>query len=137
MKIFALLLVIAAMLSGVAYGAEMKIAVTAGGKTLTAKLEDNSASRALFEKLPLTVMMQDLYEREMCHHMKDTLPAERLRSDNYETGDIIYWPPMHSLVILYRQNGERFSRQHLGHIDEGVEFFESTGDIEVTFEAVK
>ncbi|MBQ9897421.1 MAG: hypothetical protein IJM40_08925, partial [Synergistaceae bacterium] len=50
-------------------------------------------------------------------------------------GDLIYWPPMHSFVILYRQNGEKFRRQHLGKVLSGVEIFESTGDAEVLFEA--
>lgn len=57
-----------------------------------------------------------------------------MRSDGYEVGDLAYWPPRHSFVILYEQNGEQFERQHLGHIDSGVEVFESTGDVDVTFE---
>jgi hypothetical protein len=32
---------------------------------------------------------------------------------------------------------KKFSRQYLGHIDLGVEMFERTGDIEVTFEVLK
>ena len=36
-------------------GTEMKIKITAGGRTLTATLEDNPTSRALMEKLPLTL----------------------------------------------------------------------------------
>ena len=65
------------------------------------------------------------------------LPTDHLRSDGYEIGDIAYWAPGGSLVILYAQNGERFERQHLGHIDSGVELFETTGDVNVSFELVK
>ena len=105
------------------------------GKTLNAALEDNPASRELFSRLPMTITMQDLYSREMCYFMKDSLPTGKLVSDNYRVGDLIYWPPQKCLVILYRQNGERFTRQYLGHIDSGVEMFETTGDTEITIKA--
>ncbi|MBQ9418870.1 MAG: hypothetical protein IJU31_00680 [Synergistaceae bacterium] len=132
-KIFAIAFLVLAF-AGVACAEDMNIIITANGKTLSAVLEDNPASRALYEKLPLNVPMEDLYGREMCYHMKDSLPTGKLVSDNYEVGDLIYWPPRHSLVILYKQNGERFQRQYLGHIDSGVELFETTGDTQVTFE---
>ncbi|MBQ3402866.1 MAG: hypothetical protein IJG65_05800 [Synergistaceae bacterium] len=131
-NVFAALMAFVFM-AGCAYAEGMSITITAGGRTLNATLEDNPASRALYERLPLTLRMEDLYDREMCYHLEDALPTGRLVSDGYRVGDLIYWPPRKSLVIMYRQNGERFSRQYLGHIDEGVEIFESTGDIEVTF----
>ena len=45
--------------------------------------------------------------------------------------------PSGSLVILYAQNGEQFARQHLGHIESGVEIFETTGDVDVTFDIIE
>lgn len=117
------------------YAENLRISVKADGKTLTATLEDNPASREFYSRLPLTLKMKDLYEREMCYNLEDALPTGKLVSDNYRVGDLIYWLPGKSLVILYKQNGERFSRQYLGHIDSGVELFEKTGDVEVTFEA--
>ena len=119
-------------MAGCAY-ADMKIIVAIQGKNLYATLEENPASRAFYERLPITVPMRDLYDREMCYNLPYALTTGRLVAGNYKVGDIIYWPPRHSLAILYKQNGERFQRQHLGHIDSGVEVFETTGDIEVTF----
>lgn len=88
--------------------------------------------------MPMTLSMKDLFGREMCYNYgPDALPTDNLRSDRYEVGDIVYWPPVGSFVILYGQNGERFSRQQLGHISEGVEIFETTGSTEVTFELVE
>lgn len=111
------------------------ITITVAGKTLEATLEDNAASRELLERMPFTVPMERLYAREMCHHLgRNALTVERTRADNYEVGDLIYWPPMGSLVILFKQNGERFSRQHLGHISNDVSFFASGADaVDVTF----
>ncbi|MDO4920642.1 MAG: cyclophilin-like fold protein [Phascolarctobacterium sp.] len=118
--------------------ARHKIKITVNGQTLTATLEDNSTTKALLAKMPMTLRMQDLYGREMCYHYgAGSLPTDELRSDGYQTGDIIYWPPRGSFVILYAQNGERFTRQHLGRIDSGVEIFKTTGDADVTFEILK
>ena len=113
----------------------MNIKIIAGNTTLSAQLENNAASRALTKKFPLTVFMRDLYQREMCYRMgSGSLPSDSLRNDGYNVGDIAYWPPMGSLVILYEQNGEKFQRQHLGHIDKGVEIFKGIGDCTVTFD---
>lgn len=109
--------------------------IKVGSTILRAEFEDNATSRWLVERMPFTVRMMDLYGREMCHRYgANALPTEHLRHDGYEIGDIAYWPPAGSLVILYAQNGERFGRQQVGHIASGVEVFEHTGDADVTFE---
>lgn len=116
---------------------DVRIKITVGDTELFATLEDNATTRALVEKMPMTLPMSDLYGREMCYRYgADALPTDELRSDGYEVGDIAYWPPRGSLVILYEQNGEQFERQHIGHISEGVEVFATTGDADVTFEVV-
>ena len=114
---------------------EVRVKITVGDTQLYATLENNATTKALVEQMPLTLSMQDLYDREMCYRFgANALPTDSLRSDGYAVGDIAYWPPRGSLVILYAQNGEKFERAHLGHIDSGVELFENTGDIDVTFE---
>ena len=129
---------IAAMLAvmffaGSSFAEAMKIIVAVNGKNLYATLEDNPASRAMYEKMPFTVKMKNLYGRELCFNLPFALPEGRQTATNYEVGDIIYWPPRHSFIILYKQNGERFRRQHLGHIEAGVEMFSTAEDIDVTF----
>ena len=116
----------------------MQIKITVGDTEFFATLEDNATTRAWMEEMPMTLSMSDLYDREMCYRYGNgTFPTDSLRSDGYEVGDLAYWPPMVSLVILYEQNGEQFERQHLGHIDSGVEVFANTGDVDVTFEIVE
>jgi hypothetical protein len=107
---------------------------TEEGVTLTATLIDNATARALFAKLPMTIPLTDLYAREMCYHFPEALPTDDVRTSGYEIGEIIYWPPRHSFVIMYEQNGERFDMQKLGCVDSGVEFFKKAGDITVTLE---
>lgn len=112
----------------------VKIVITSGNNRATAVLDDNSTTRAFIKKLPLTLTMMDLYGRELCYRFDEELPTDNLRYDGYDIGDIAYWPPGHSFVILYEQNGEVFERQHLGHIENGIEMFDGIGDTEVTFE---
>ncbi|MEG6501545.1 MULTISPECIES: cyclophilin-like fold protein [unclassified Desulfovibrio] len=113
---------------------EIKVKVTAGEHVLTATFLNNATTRALVAKFPLTIPMMDLYSREMCYRFPDALPANEAGTSGYEVGDIVYWTPRHSFVIMYEQNGERISSlQKIGRID-GVEIFRRTGDINVTFE---
>lgn len=108
--------------------------ITVNGRTLTAKLEDNATTRAFIEKLPTSLKMENLYGREMCYRYgKGGLAESATRSDRYEVGDIIYWPPRGSFVILYKQNGEEFERVQIGHIDGDVSLFDGSGDMEVSF----
>ncbi len=114
------------------------VKITVGNRVLKAKLEDNATTRAFIKRMPVTLPMLDLYGREMCYRYGEgTFPTDKLRDDRYKVGDIAYWPPAGSLVILYKQDGEEFERQHLGHIDSGVEIFKSTGDTNVKFELEK
>ena len=116
----------------------VKIKITAKGKTLTAVMENNTTVQAFVKQLPVTLPMQNLYSREMCYHYgSGGLPTGELRSDGYQVGDIIYWPPRGSFVILYVQNGELFERQHMGHTKDNVDFFLGAGDVDVTFELIK
>lgn len=117
---------------------EIKVKITVGETELTAVFEDNTTSRALVEQMPMTLPMMDLYGREMCYRYGNgTFETDQLRYDRYEVGDIAYWPPAGSLVILYKQNGEEFERQQIGHIDQGVEVFSGIGDVDVTFELME
>ncbi len=115
--------------------AGIKVKVSAGEHVLTATFIDNATSRALIARFPLTVRMTDLYSREVVYRFPEALPANETRTSGYDVGDIVYWPPRHSFVIMYEQNGERISDlQKIGRIDSGVEIFKRTGDIDVTFE---
>ena len=117
---------------------EVRVKITVGDTELIATLENNATTQAIARQMPMTLPMMDLYGREMCYRYGAyALPTDDMRSDGYEVGDIAYWAPGGSLVILYAQNGEQFERQHLGHIDSGVEVFENTGDVDVTFELME
>ncbi|WP_075657441.1 cyclophilin-like fold protein [Pseudochrobactrum sp. B5] len=119
-------------------GRRIKVKVTAASHVATATFLDNATTRALITRFPLTVPMMDRYSRELVYRFPEALPANETTTSGYEVGDIVYWTPRHSFVIMYAQNGERISNlQKIGRIDSGVEVFARTGDTNVTFELLK
>ncbi|MGA3891800.1 cyclophilin-like fold protein [Ralstonia nicotianae] len=119
-------------------GSGIKVKVTAGKRVLTATFIDNATTRALVAMFPLTVPMMDLYSRELVYRFPEALPANEKRTSGYEVGDIVYWAPRHSFVIMYAQNGERISDlQKIGRIDSGVEVLGGMSNTDVTFELLK
>lgn len=107
--------------------------ITVNGHTLTATLEDNVTAQAFASKLPITLPMMDLYGREMCYRFPEALPTDDAKTRGYEVGEIVYYPPMHSFVIMYKQNGERFQMQSIGRVQGDVSIFDGIGDVSVTF----
>lgn len=111
-----------------------RMKITVGSHTLTATLENNSTAQAFAAKMPITLPMMDLYGREMCYRFPEALPTDEARTRGYEVGEIVYYPPMHSFVIMYAQNGERFQMQSIGHVEGNVGIFDGIGDVDVRFE---
>ena len=114
----------------------MKIRISFGENTLNGFLNDSVTAEALTRMLPLTLEMQNLYGREMVYRFPQALPTDNVRHTGYEVGDIVYWPPRHSFVFMYAQNGEMFSMQKVGTISSGLDVFRSIDVTEVTIEAV-
>lgn len=111
-----------------------RMRITVGSHTLTATLENNATAQAFAAKLPITLPMMDLYGREMCYRFPEALPADEARTRGYEVGEIVYYPPMHSFVIMYAQNGERFQMQSIGRVEGNVAIFNGIGNVDVQFE---
>ena len=112
-----------------------KLKITVGDKVLCATLEDNATTQDFIKKLPTTLKMENLYGREMCYRYgAGGLAESATRNDRYEVGDIVYWKPRGSFVILYKQNGEEFERVQIGHIASGIEIFNGLGTTEIKFE---
>ena len=112
-----------------------RMRITVGSHTLTATLENNATAQAFAAKLPITLPMMDLYGREMCYRFPEALPADEARTRSYEVGEIVYYSPMHSFVIMYAQNGERFQMQSIGRVEGNVGIFDVIGDVvDVRFE---
>lgn len=97
---------------------------------------DNATGRAIRSQLPLKMKMADLYGRELCYRFRAPLPTDNVAYTRYEVGEIVYWPPRHSFVIMYAQNGEMFDMQKIGKILSPLPVHWS-GDVEVEITAEK
>lgn len=116
---------------------DMQLKITVGEHVLFADLYDNATAKSFVQTLPRSLPMQDLYRWEMVYRFKEALPAHEAHTCGYAVGDISYWTPRHSFVIFYKQNGEIISNlQKVGHIQQGVEYFQQTGASKVQFELV-
>ncbi len=114
-----------------------RIKMTFNNTVRSAKLYNNATNRNFIGKLPLTLNMRNIYGREMVYRFPDPLPAEEASFRGYKVGEIIYYPPLHSFVIMYKQNGERFSMQSMGYIDGDVGIFENIEQTDIRFELIK
>lgn len=113
----------------------MNIKITIGNHVVKAHLYQNSAAKAFAKKLPLTLPMMNLYDCEMCYRMgAESLPTDNLSKSGYQIGDMLYWPPAGSLIIPYKQTGDKLTLQLLGHIDDDVSFLTNMIDTDMTFE---
>lgn len=120
--------------SGSMKKSEFKIKIKVGKHEITAILTDNATTRDFVSRLPLTLPMLDLYGREMCYRFPRGLATDMVETSGYEVGDIVYYPPRHSFVIMYAQNGERFGMQKMGKITSGIGIFKGIGNTEMTVE---
>lgn len=99
--------------------------------------EDNPTTQALISQMPLTLQMKNLYNREICYRFgAGKLPIATATNKGYAVGDISYWPPMGSLVILYEQNSEHFQQIPIGHILQDVSLFKEMAIAEIVFEEI-
>lgn len=113
------------------------VTITVAGQTAQARFQENATTAWLLEHFPLALPMLNLYGREMSYRFPDPLPAEAGEPEErpYTLGEIAYWPPRHSFVIFYKQDGALIKNLHpLGQVESGLDVFAAlTGDAEVVF----
>lgn len=113
----------------------MKVKIMLGQHVIRAKLYDNEAARQFWAGLPASYPMMNLYDRELCYRMGNgSLPAKEAENKGYQVGDISYWPLAGSLIILYKQNGEVFKQQPIGHSEDDLSFLQDLPDTQVLWE---
>lgn len=113
----------------------MKVKITFGQQVIHASLYDNAAAQKIWSQLPAVYPMMNLYGREMCCRLgAGGLPAKEAENTGYKVGDISYWPLAGSLIILYKQNGEVFKQQPIGHTEDDLSFLKEMADTNTRWE---
>jgi hypothetical protein len=117
----------------------MKLRLTVGDQKITATLIDSETTRDFISLLPLTLTMNDLFEREKFAHLPRAISEGGQRTQTYEVGDVIYWPPGPDVAVFYRHDGQSISAEIIlmAKTDAGVEALSMPSSLSVTFELVE
>ena len=112
-----------------------RLKIEADGQVFTATLLDNPTTRALLNRLPMTVSMGELNGNEKYYYMPDSLPTDSHRPGNIHAGDLMLYGS-DCLVLFYESFSSGYSYTRLGSIDDpsGLSAALGRGSVDVTFQ---
>lgn len=118
-----------------AFGDNMQnIIITIKNKKYEAILYDNSATKELIKKFPITITMSDLNGNEKYYNFSKSFSTSSENVANINKGYIMLFGD-NCLVIFYKSFSTRYKYTKLGYIKntEDLESSFGKGDIEITF----
>ena len=118
-----------------AFGDNMQnIIITIKNKKYEAILYDNSTTKQLIKKFPITITMSDLNGNEKYYNFSKSFSTSSENVANINKGDIMLFGN-NCLVIFYKSFSTRYRYTKLGYIKnlEDLENSLGKGDIEITF----
>lgn len=120
--------------NGIEEKAMPQLTIEAGGQVFTATLLDNPTTRALLERLPMTISMGELNGNEKYYYMSDSLPTNSQRPGNIDAGDLMLYGS-DCLVLFYESFSSGYSYTKWGSVDDpsGLAAALGRGSVEVTF----
>lgn len=119
-----------------AFGDNMQnIIITIKNKEYEAILYDNSTTKELIKKFPITITMSDLNGNEKYYNFSKSFSTSSENVANINKGDIMLFGD-NCLVISYKSFSTRYKYTKLGYIKntEDLENSFGKGDISITFE---
>lgn len=118
-----------------AFGDNMQnIIITIKNKKYEAILYDNSTTKELIKKFPITITMSDLNGNEKYYNFSKSFSTSSENVANINKGDIMLFGD-NCLVIFYKSFSTRYRYTKLGYTKnlEDLENSLGKGDIEITF----
>ena len=118
-----------------AFGDNMQnIIITIKNKKYEAILYDNSTTKELIKKFPITITMSDLNGNEKYYNFSKSFPTSSENVANINKGDIMLFGN-NCLVIFYKSFSTHYKYTKLGYTKnlEDLENSLGKGDIEITF----
>ena len=119
-----------------AFGDNMQnIIITIKNKKYEVILYDNSTTKELIKKFPITITMSDLNGNEKYYNFSKSFTTSSENVANINKGDIMLFGD-NCLVIFYKSFSTRYKYTKLGYIKntEDLENSFGKGDISITFE---
>lgn len=118
-----------------AFGDNMQnIIITIKNKKYEAILYDNSTTKELIKKFPITITMSDLNGNEKYYNFSKSFSTSSENVASINKGDIMLFGD-NCLVIFYKSFSTRYKYTKLGYIKntEDLENSFAKGDISITF----
>ena len=112
-----------------------KLKIEANGHVFTATLLDNPTTRALLDRLPMTISMGELNGNEKYYYMPESLPTDSQKPGNIHAGDLMLYGS-DCLVLFYESFSSGYSYTRLGSMDDpsGLAAALGRGSVNVTFQ---
>ena len=113
----------------------LKINITVDGKTVSATLINNSASRDLVSRLPLEIELEDFNNTtEKIFYPKPSLNLNEKKNGIAPVpGDITIYEPWQNVAIFCKSFRYSDDLIKIGHIDgDGIELLKKQGNVKVT-----
>ncbi len=108
--------------------------IQVGNKNFTVILSDNDSTRALLDKMPLILNMDELNGNEKFYFFSEKLPANSERLENIKTGDLMLYGS-DCLVLFYESFPTSYSYTKLGYVEDVTGLVDAlgSGSVQVTF----
>lgn len=112
----------------------LTLQIQVGDKSFTATLYDNASTRALLEKLPLTLNMDEMNGNEKYYFFSEQFPSDSQQVGKIKTGDLMLYGS-DCLVLFFKDFSTSYSYTRLGHIEDPTGLTEAlgSGSVQVTF----
>ena len=111
------------------------LVIDVNGQAFTTTLQDNPTTRALLERLPMTVTMDELNGNEKYYYMDESLPTNPQQPGHIHAGDLMLFGS-DCLVLFYENFPSAYSYTRLGTVDNpaGLASALGNGSVAVTFQ---
>lgn len=106
-----------------------KLKIEVGGHSFPATLEQNDATAALVDMLPLTISMSDYSRFEKVGSLGASLPTSNAQTTT-QAGDVVLYNG-NQIVIFYGSNSWSYTR--LAHVDDLTGWAEALGSGDITY----
>lgn len=116
----------------------MTLSISFGNTELTAEIYDNPTTRDFLSRLPMTIHMGDIGNKEKYAGFS-ALKQEQEVIFNNEPGQLVYWPTGPGIAIYYKTDGKpvRGGIIVMAKILSGTEVLETSGSGEITFKLIE
>lgn len=105
-----------------------------GEQTFQAVLHENESTKALQEKLPMTIRMDEMNGNEKYYFMDENIPSASETVGSIQAGDIMLFGS-NCLVLFFKDFQTSYTYTRLGYVRNAPEFVSAleSGSLEVTF----